>query len=79
MIIDTKGFDGHTIWIPSLTDYNVMVPRCYGECIDDDGFALKVLLDGTDSMVEWVCRSNCYKSRKECQLFCDRLNGVNHD
>ena len=69
MIIDTNGFEiGDEVWIPF-----------YGKCLENDGFALSVLLNERKDFVEWICHSNCFHNEQDCQLACDRLNGVSHD
>ena len=80
MIIDTKGFEiGDEVWIPSSMEYKNFSPRLYGKCLEDDGFALSVLLNETTNFIEWICRVNCHHTEQECQLVCDKLNGECHD
>ena len=76
MIIDTNGFEiGDEVWIPSSMEYKNFSPRLYGKCLEDDGFALSVLLNERKDFVEWICHSNCFHTEQECQLTCDKLNG----
>jgi len=75
MIIDTNGFEiGDEVWIPSSMEYKNFSPRLYGKCLENDGFALSVLLNERKNFIEWICRSNCFHTEQECQLACDKLN-----
>lgn len=80
MIIDTNGFNiGDEVWIPydtSNTLRNHFEPVFYGTVKEDGGLSLSVYT--YDSVME-ICHANCHHSEQECQLFCDKLNGVNHD
>lgn len=75
MIIDTNGFEiGDEVWIPSSMEYKNFSPRLYGKCLENDGFALSVLLNERKNFMEWICHSNCFHTEQECQLACDKLN-----
>ena len=76
MIIDTNGFEiGDEVWIPSSMEYKNFSPHLYGKCLENDGFALSVLLNERKDFVEWICNSNCFHAEQECQLACDKWNG----
>lgn len=72
---------GDAVFIIFRTYDNYFAPMLYGKCLEDDGFALSVLLKERDDFIEWICRSNCFHTKQDCQLFCDKLNykGETHD
>ena len=79
MIIDTNEFEiGDEVWIVDRTEeyYPMFVPIFYGMVKENFGFNILVYtLEGIEENIV----SNCHHTQQECQLACDRLNGVNHD
>ena len=81
MIIDTNGFEiGDEVWIAYDTSNIALInnfePILYGTVKEDSGFSLSVYT--YDGVME-ICHSVCYHTEQQCQLACDRLNGVRHD
>ena len=81
MIIDTNGFEiGDDVWIKISTPnplYSSFHPFLYGKAVEDSGFSVTVIIN--DGSYMNVCHSNCFHTEQQCQLACDRLNGVSHD
>ena len=81
MIIDTNGFEiGDEVWVKISTPnplYSLFQPFLYGKAVEDSGFSVTVIIN--DGSYMNICHANCHHTEQECQLTCDRLNGVNHD
>ena len=79
MIINTNGFEiGDEVWIPNL----FMLPckpiqlKIKSFLINDYGVHVYVSNHGWDKAIYVDC---LYMDKQDCQLACDRLNGISHD
>ena len=79
MIIDTNGFEiGEEIYIAryieAIKKYEVRSIRI---------LSFKIYESGCYAINEYahakIRINNCYELYDDCQLACDRLNGINHD
>ena len=80
MLIDTNGFEiGDEVWIKISKPnplYSSFYPFLYGKAVEDSGFS--VIVETNDGKYMNICHPNCFHSKEECQVECNRLNGVSN-
>ena len=79
MIIDTNGFEiGDEVWAVSYYFNHASAHsfKIYSFNICEDG----IIASANKSLYFSQCNiQSLFHSEQECQLACDKLNGVNHD
>lgn len=73
---NTENFKlGEEVWIVK-TKAKIRVLKCYpllyGTAIEDYGFSVMVKTKNDGNME--ICRANCFHTKKECQIACDKFN-----
>ena len=80
MIIDTNGFDG-VIFVP-YSEPSGFIPLEYRFSQPLDA---EIIIIGERIVFRWENRhislfaKSCFYTQSDCQLECDRLNGISHD
>jgi len=79
MIIDTNGFEvGDNLFAIFKSAFSGK--NCFSVCFRIESF--RCYKDKIVAISDYGVNCNIkslYKSEQECQLACDRLNGINHD